>query len=195
MDSHAEVNAKEKVDNKESVWQNICEILKGHVGVDAFQRWFNSATWSGEEAGVAMIAVPGEIHQVWIETNYMPELSLAVSEVLPDVHEVRLAEDAHVLHRGGTAGLSLRAGVVPARRTYYHARNRWAMPPSPPSKARPSSAGSRAVGSTPPTPSRVSWSAPTASLPTPPVWPSPRRRRSAITRSSFTAVPVSARPT
>ena len=42
-------------------------------------------------------------------------------------HEVWLAADAHVLHRGGTAGLSLRDGAVPSRRTYYHARNRWAV--------------------------------------------------------------------
>ncbi|MDX1679823.1 MAG: chromosomal replication initiator protein DnaA [Akkermansiaceae bacterium] len=90
-DSHAEADAKEKVENKENAWQGICEILRGHVGVDAFQRWFHAASWSGEDAGVATITVPGEIHQVWIETNYMPELSLAVSEVLPDVHEVRLA--------------------------------------------------------------------------------------------------------
>ena len=42
--------------------------------------------------------------------------------------ELWLAPDAHVLHRGGTAGLSLRSGApMPAARTYYHSRNRWAV--------------------------------------------------------------------
>jgi hypothetical protein len=43
-------------------------------------------------------------------------------------HRLRLAPDAEVLHRGGTAGLSLRAGRrLPPARTYYHSRNRWAV--------------------------------------------------------------------
>lgn len=43
-------------------------------------------------------------------------------------HQLWLAPDAHVLHRGGTAGLSLRDGSpMPPARTYYHSRNRWAV--------------------------------------------------------------------
>ncbi len=40
---------------------------------------------------------------------------------------VWLDPDALVLHRGGTAGLSMRGAgaTVPPRRTYYHSRNRW----------------------------------------------------------------------
>jgi GT2 family glycosyltransferase len=34
-------------------------------------------------------------------------------------------EEAEVLHKGGTAGLSFRAGEYPERRAYLHARNRW----------------------------------------------------------------------
>lgn len=43
-------------------------------------------------------------------------------------HALWFEPDALVLHRGGTAGLSLRAGAaMPARRTYYHSRNRPAV--------------------------------------------------------------------
>ncbi|MEM7203382.1 MAG: glycosyltransferase family 2 protein [Planctomycetota bacterium] len=39
--------------------------------------------------------------------------------------ELRVASSAHVLHRGGTADLSLRKGrAMPRARTYYHSRNR-----------------------------------------------------------------------
>jgi GT2 family glycosyltransferase len=42
-------------------------------------------------------------------------------------HLIRLAPDAHCLHRGGTAGLSVRSADAPytAQRTFLHCRNRW----------------------------------------------------------------------
>ncbi len=89
--SHGEVDAKEEVSQEEHAWSVVCETLREHVGVDAFQRWFNAASWSGEDSGVATITVPGEMHQVWIETNYMPELTLAVNSLYQDVHEVKIA--------------------------------------------------------------------------------------------------------
>ena len=96
--SHGEVPSEVHANEEEGIsqagndaWNSIGNILRSHVGADAFQRWFNAATWSGVDAGVATITVPGEVHQVWIETNYLPELTLAVSEVCQDVHEVKVA--------------------------------------------------------------------------------------------------------
>ncbi len=41
-------------------------------------------------------------------------------------HAILSVEDAIVLHKGGTAGLSFREGhAYPERRAYYHSRNRW----------------------------------------------------------------------
>jgi chromosomal replication initiator protein len=71
-------------------WDRVCGALRGIVGEDAFQRWFRSATWLGAENAVATVTVPGEIHQVWIETNYLPELTMAVNQVLDSVREVRV---------------------------------------------------------------------------------------------------------
>lgn len=79
------------------VWGRICAALRGIVGEDAFQRWFRSAEWVGEENAVAMISVPGEIHQVWIETNYLPELAVAVNQVLDSVREVRVVVASQLL--------------------------------------------------------------------------------------------------
>ena len=72
-------------------WAEVSEALRERVGEDSFQRWFRSSNWVGEEDGLATISVPGEIHQVWIEANYLPELTLAVNAVFPGVREVRLA--------------------------------------------------------------------------------------------------------
>ncbi len=71
-------------------WERVRESLQKMVSRDAFQRWFGAARWLGVEDDVASIAVPGEIHQVWIETNYLPELTMSVTGVLDDVREVRL---------------------------------------------------------------------------------------------------------
>ncbi|RYD20260.1 MAG: chromosomal replication initiator protein DnaA [Verrucomicrobiaceae bacterium] len=71
-------------------WDAVCDALRVMVSNDAFQRWFRAARWMGVEDDVCSIAVPGEIHQVWIETNYMPELMMAVTGVFEDVREVRV---------------------------------------------------------------------------------------------------------
>ena len=71
-------------------WEAVCESLRAAVGQDAFQRWFKTASWAGHEDGIAAVAVPGEIHQVWIETNYLPELTAAVGEVFEPIREVKI---------------------------------------------------------------------------------------------------------
>jgi GT2 family glycosyltransferase len=40
-------------------------------------------------------------------------------------HTIVSVEDAVVLHRGGTAGISFRADAYPKRRAFFHSRNRW----------------------------------------------------------------------
>jgi chromosomal replication initiator protein len=71
-------------------WEKVCSALRATVSNDAFARWFRAAKWMGVEDDVASIAVPGEIHQVWIETNYLPELTMAVTGVFNDVLDVRI---------------------------------------------------------------------------------------------------------
>ena len=71
-----EVHAKEEEENvqvENGAWESICEILRAHVGVDAFQRWFNSASWSGIDAGVATVTVPGEIMRRFAVVRLDPE--------------------------------------------------------------------------------------------------------------------------
>ncbi len=76
-----------------AAWSEVCGHLKSGVGEDAFQRWFRAAEWAGIEDGVASVTVPGEMHQVWIETNFLPQLRMAVATVIGDVREVRVLVD------------------------------------------------------------------------------------------------------
>lgn len=71
-------------------WTKIAAALRKSIGGDAFQRWFGAASWGGSENGVGTVVVPGEIHQVWIETNYMPELVLAAGETQEGLHKMKI---------------------------------------------------------------------------------------------------------
>ena len=77
----------------EQNWMGVCDALRKAVGGDTFQRWFGAAKWVGEEDGVGMVSVPGEMHQLWIETNFLPELTIAVNGVFTSVREVRVVRD------------------------------------------------------------------------------------------------------
>lgn len=97
-------------------WDEICDALRAMVSLDAFQRWFRAARWLGVEDDVATVAVPGEIHQVWIETNYLPELATAVNGVFEQVREVRVVvgeeSPADAKDGDGAVGSSARSRVV-----------------------------------------------------------------------------------
>ncbi|MEP4076499.1 chromosomal replication initiator protein DnaA [Haloferula sp.] len=77
-------------DSTSGHWQRACDELSGLVSKDAFERWFSTAHLKSVEDRVAAVAVPNEIHQVWIETNYLSELKVAINQALPDVTEVKL---------------------------------------------------------------------------------------------------------
>ncbi|MFK7852397.1 MAG: chromosomal replication initiator protein DnaA [Akkermansiaceae bacterium] len=71
-------------------WERISKSLRSAIGSDAFQRWFGTARWEAVKDGEGKITVPGEIHQVWIETNYLPELILAAGEAHEGLHHVQI---------------------------------------------------------------------------------------------------------
>ncbi|GAA5484039.1 chromosomal replication initiator protein DnaA [Haloferula sargassicola] len=85
--SEAEVGAKE--DGRE-VWTSACGLLSPMVGGDAFERWFKAAKLGPVADGVATVEVPNEIHQVWIETNYLDELKSVLGEVCDHLVQVRI---------------------------------------------------------------------------------------------------------
>ncbi len=71
-------------------WVAISDTIRNAIGADAFQRWFGAASWTGVVNDEAVVKVPGEIHQVWIETNYLPELLRAVNGVHEGLRKVRI---------------------------------------------------------------------------------------------------------
>ncbi|QTN33219.1 chromosomal replication initiator protein DnaA [Akkermansiaceae bacterium] len=76
-------------------WETISAALRKSIGADAFQRWFGAASWGGSENGRGTVIVPGEIHQVWIETNYMPELLCAAGVAQEGIHRIGIEVAEH----------------------------------------------------------------------------------------------------
>lgn len=72
----------------EGDWEKITKALCKSIGGDAFQRWFGMASWGGAYNGQGTVIVPGEIHQVWIETNYLPELLFAANQGQEGLHKI-----------------------------------------------------------------------------------------------------------
>lgn len=66
----------------QTIWKAVSEHLQGLLSPDAYQRWFAGAECAEISQSEVRISVPSDIHQVWIETNFMPELQAAISAVL-----------------------------------------------------------------------------------------------------------------
>ncbi len=117
FEAEAEVESAVTADAAEQ-WEAACEVLGRLVSKDAFQRWFRASRLLRVEDSRAVIGVPNEIHHVWIETNYMPELGAAVSQTIEGVREVKLVvveESAEQPVNGSApAGREISAAALPA---------------------------------------------------------------------------------
>lgn len=65
----------------QKMWGLVSVSLKKLVSDDAYSRWFASASLVAVNETEAVLAVESDMHQVWIETNYLPEVQTALSQV------------------------------------------------------------------------------------------------------------------
>ncbi|MCP5535641.1 MAG: chromosomal replication initiator protein DnaA [Akkermansiaceae bacterium] len=72
------------------LWEKVSGTLKKLVSGDAFSRWFQSAFLTEVNETEAVLAVASDMHQVWIETNYLPEVQSALSQVSPLPRKMRV---------------------------------------------------------------------------------------------------------
>ena len=61
-----------------AIWKQIAANLKTGVNEDTFARWFQDAELLSLNDKDLILCVPNHIHQLWIETNYMPLLRSAI---------------------------------------------------------------------------------------------------------------------
>jgi len=70
------------VTEKESTWNKISIHLQNMVPADAYKRWFSEARLESFSEVECQIAVPSDIHELWIETNFSKELRQAINLIL-----------------------------------------------------------------------------------------------------------------
>ena len=68
------------VEDMKKLWEGVSVALKSLVSSDAFSRWFQTAQLVDMSETEAVLAVESDMHQVWIETNYLPEVQTAFSQ-------------------------------------------------------------------------------------------------------------------
>ncbi|MBT8036905.1 MAG: chromosomal replication initiator protein DnaA [Verrucomicrobiae bacterium] len=72
----------ESQDEAKQLWVSVSASLKNLVSVDVYNRWFASACLMEVTETEAVLAVESDMHQVWIETNHLPEVQTALSQTL-----------------------------------------------------------------------------------------------------------------
>jgi chromosomal replication initiator protein len=71
-------------------WEFIQADVRKTVGEDAYRRWFEGSEWQEGPEDSVYVMVPGEMHQVWIEANFLPQVQASVIRHLPDARSVRI---------------------------------------------------------------------------------------------------------
>ncbi|MFT6178664.1 MAG: chromosomal replication initiator protein [Paracoccaceae bacterium] len=62
------------------VWEKVRAKLSEYISDDAFLRWFKNAELVNADEQPGVVGVQSDMHQIWIETNYMDELRAAFAE-------------------------------------------------------------------------------------------------------------------
>lgn len=81
-DNLLEFQAGSVVPTQKNDWEQIQEKLREYLSEDTFGRWFQNAVMLESEHEAGVIGVKSDMHQIWIETNYMDELRAAFASVM-----------------------------------------------------------------------------------------------------------------
>ena len=66
----------------DALWLQISSALRGELGDGVFDRWFSTLGLVGLNGREVVLQIPNSIYQVWIESNYGPQLQAALMSVL-----------------------------------------------------------------------------------------------------------------
>ncbi len=78
---------------RNQAWAEISKFVVERVGADTYERWFTNASVFDISDTLVEVIVESDTHQLWVETNYMPELQAAVNDFFGDNHVVSVIVD------------------------------------------------------------------------------------------------------
>src|SRR5882757_7410418 len=68
--------------NYGQIWTSVSAVIRERISADGFERWFNGVDVISDDGMKLVLSVPNPIHQFFIESNYLPLVHDAASEVL-----------------------------------------------------------------------------------------------------------------
>ena len=99
LDTKRELTAdpvRTDLSDKLELWNEVSKFIKELVSGDAYHRWFESAKLVSINETEAVLAVESDMHQVWIETNYLPEVQTAFSRASELPCKVKVIVDSQL---------------------------------------------------------------------------------------------------
>ena len=94
MSNLREVNLQSQNADALAVWMEVSALIKELVSGDAYHRWFETAQLTSINETEVVLTVESDMHQVWIETNYLPEVQTAFSRITELPCKVKIEVDS-----------------------------------------------------------------------------------------------------
>ena len=88
------------------LWNTISKFIKELVSGDAYHRWFETANLVSVNETEAVLAVESDMHQVWIETNYLPEVQTAFSRATELPCKVKVVVDSLLSEQNAVSNIT-----------------------------------------------------------------------------------------
>ncbi|HSI15657.1 MAG TPA: chromosomal replication initiator protein DnaA [Chthoniobacter sp.] len=76
-------------DGLTALWAEIVELIKTHVSVDSYERWFRHIEPVELDDKALTLSVPNKIFQLWIETNYDAQLRSVIVMTIGSPRETK----------------------------------------------------------------------------------------------------------
>lgn len=75
---------------QETVWVDACQVLRGMLNPDLFNRWFAPIQAVGIVDNTLQLGVANEFYQIWLQDNFLPLIREAVNQASTHPLQVKL---------------------------------------------------------------------------------------------------------
>ncbi len=70
------------------IWNLISEVIRQRISADGYERWFNGVNVVSDDGLKLVLSVPNPIHQFFIESNYLPLVQDAATDILGSARKI-----------------------------------------------------------------------------------------------------------
>jgi len=71
------------------IWNSISEVIRQRISADGYERWFAGVDVVSDDGLKLVLSVPNPIHQFFIESNYLPLVQDAATDILGSARKIQ----------------------------------------------------------------------------------------------------------